>query len=93
MWLDVNIVPTGSFPGVMSQTNMVMSTSMASAARHVFNQDFEVFQLSEITNQHIFASVKQSLERLQLDYIDLLQCMSSHQYARRFPYSLFTCRP
>ncbi|KAG1874950.1 aryl-alcohol dehydrogenase [Suillus subluteus] len=27
-----------------------------------------------LSRKHIFASVKQSLERLQLDYIDLLQC-------------------
>uniref|UniRef100_A0A0W0F2T6 Putative aryl-alcohol dehydrogenase n=1 Tax=Moniliophthora roreri TaxID=221103 RepID=A0A0W0F2T6_MONRR len=29
---------------------------------------------SELSFQHIFESVKHSLERLQLDYIDLLQC-------------------
>ena len=28
--------------------------------------------------QHIFESVKHSLERLQLDYVDVLQCMPSH---------------
>ena len=28
----------------------------------------------KIPLQHIFDSVKQSLERLQLDYIDVLQC-------------------
>ncbi|KAG1745748.1 aryl-alcohol dehydrogenase [Suillus lakei] len=28
-----------------------------------------------LSRKHIFASVKQSLERLQLDYIDLLQCI------------------
>lgn len=27
-----------------------------------------------LNRKHIFASVKKSLERLQLDYIDLLQC-------------------
>lgn len=32
------------------------------------------------SDQHIFASVKQSLERLQLDYIDVLQCLSSIPY-------------
>ncbi|KAG1732922.1 aryl-alcohol dehydrogenase [Suillus paluster] len=35
-----------------------------------------------LSRKHIFASVKQSLERLQLDYIDLLQCMSIHQCHR-----------
>lgn len=29
------------------------------------------------TNQHIFDSVKASLKRLQLDYIDVLQCRPS----------------
>jgi aryl-alcohol dehydrogenase-like predicted oxidoreductase len=37
------------------------------------------FVLSRFTipRQHIFDSVKHSLERLQLDYIDILQCMGS----------------
>ena len=27
--------------------------------------------------QHIFAAIKESLQRLQLDYVDVLQCMLS----------------
>jgi aryl-alcohol dehydrogenase-like predicted oxidoreductase len=50
----------------------------------MFSIDFEVIQISDLTKQHIFASVKKSLERLQMDYIDVLQCMSSHQYAQLF---------
>lgn len=30
--------------------------------------------LTTLTLQHLFESVKASLERLKLDYIDLLQC-------------------
>lgn len=32
-------------------------------------------QLTDVLLQHIFDSVKRSLERLQLDYVDVLQCM------------------
>jgi len=50
----------------------------------MFSIDFEVVRFSDLTKQHIFASVKKSLERLQMDYIDVLQCMSNHQYAQLF---------
>lgn len=36
---------------------------------------------NEVPCQHIFESVKHSLERLQLDYIDLLQCKRSSRKA------------
>ena len=38
-----------------------------------------------LSRKHIFASVKASLERLQLDYIDVLQCMCTiiHKPGRR----------
>ncbi|KAG1835314.1 NADP-dependent oxidoreductase domain-containing protein [Suillus variegatus] len=35
--------------------------------------------LSETAKQHIFASVKKSLERLQMDYIDVLQCIFDNE--------------
>lgn len=34
----------------------------------------EYVNQSGLSRKHIFDSVKQSLERLQLDYIDVLQC-------------------
>ena len=46
---------------------------MASVARYTFSPR-TVWALRDPSLQHIFDSVKKSLERLQLDYIDVLQC-------------------
>ena len=44
------------------------------------------------TDKHIFDSVKASLARLQLDYIDVLQCRSSH-HPIYFENAWPLCRP
>lgn len=43
--------------------------------------------------QHIFDSVKQSLERLQLDYVDVLQCMISGKVIKTLLNGLSLRRP
>ena len=37
-------------------------------------------QCSSLSFQHIFESIKHSLERLQLDYVDVLQCTPSPNF-------------
>ena len=39
---------------------------------------------SQNMDQHIFDAVKASLERLQLDYIDVLQCKTFHAFLESF---------
>lgn len=53
---------------------MDMWTSMVSAERFVRKMHASVDGSTEVAWKHIFDSVKHSLERLQLDYIDVLQC-------------------
>lgn len=40
-------------------------------------QDFGIINQRGLNRKHIFDSVKASLKRLQLDYIDVLQCRLS----------------
>ena len=69
-----------SGPTVKIPMNTVMLTSMDSVAKWVASVVGPLHLLRDL--QHIFESVKHSLERLQLDYIDLLQCqfLSSYQF-------------
>jgi len=46
---------------------------MALVARYTFSSH-TIRAVCNLSSQHIFDSVKKSLERLQLDYIDVLQC-------------------
>lgn len=49
----------------------------------VRSEDFMVINQKGLNRKHIFDSVKASLERLQLDYIDVLQC---HRFDATTPY-------
>lgn len=69
---------------------MAMSINMVSVARYVFlpSVPFHLFKSVPTESasfilayaQHIFDAVKASLKRLQLDYIDLYQCMCVHVF-------------
>ncbi|KAJ6532018.1 aryl-alcohol dehydrogenase [Mycena capillaripes] len=63
---EIVILTKVFFPVAREQTEMVFPGPAADADRYV-NQ-------YGLSRKHIFESVKHSLERLQLDYIDLLQC-------------------
>ncbi|KAJ7666003.1 aryl-alcohol dehydrogenase [Mycena polygramma] len=63
---EIVILTKVFFPVARSQTEMVFPGTAADEDRYV-NQ-------YGLSRKHIFESVKHSLDRLQLDYIDLLQC-------------------
>ena len=58
-------------------------------SRKVSYSDDPAFTLLDLIKlllyQHIFESVKHSLERLQLDYVDVLQCLCSRAAASCTP--------
>lgn len=64
----------------LKPTNWVTSTSTAWGER--FIPQFILMPLAKTLLQHIFESIKGSLERLQMDYVDVLQC---HGFDDRTP--------
>ena len=46
---------------------------------------------SDLISQHIFESVKHSLERLQLDYVDVLQCRTIGLRTASFEVNVLMC--
>jgi len=70
---DIFLTPVVPFQlhGVVGRTPNDRFMDIASAEKHGYvNQ-------RGLSRKHIFESVQHSLERLQLDYIDLLQCQST----------------
>ncbi|KAG8885208.1 hypothetical protein FRB99_004481, partial [Tulasnella sp. 403] len=65
---DEIVVMTKVFSTVGREPKMVWGMSTAELEKQRYTNQFG------LSRKHIFESVKHSLERLQLDYIDLLQC-------------------
>ncbi|KAG8907353.1 hypothetical protein FRB99_004600 [Tulasnella sp. 403] len=65
---DEIVVMTKVFSTVGREPKMVWGMSTADLEKQRYTNQFG------LSRKHIFESVKHSLERLQLDYIDLLQC-------------------
>lgn len=58
------------------QMQLDMSINMVSAARSGYNNLERIQTTRKRIPQHIFDSIKSSLKRLQLDYVDVFQCKS-----------------
>jgi aryl-alcohol dehydrogenase-like predicted oxidoreductase len=67
---------------------MDLSISMVSVARYYVFLLFNRQDGLTVSMQHIFDSVKHSLRRLDLDYIDVLQC---HRFDANTPVEETVC--
>ncbi|TFK34294.1 NADP-dependent oxidoreductase domain-containing protein [Crucibulum laeve] len=74
----------------LPRDEIVVMTKMYSAVRRSYNESYlrqdddELGYVNQhgLSRKHIFESVKHSLERLQLDYIDVFQC---HRFDKETP--------